>query len=82
VDVFARADVGSKPPSRVSSETAEPVFTGEPGQVAGYLVSRMQPHSDTLGLLTAELLHLAREGTAMDSLCFVLADDTKVTVWP
>jgi hypothetical protein len=82
VDVYARADAGSSPPLRAIDETAVPVFSGEPRQVAGYLVSRMRPHADTLALLTAELSHLAGEGTATDSLCFVLADHTRVTVWP
>jgi hypothetical protein len=82
MDVYTRADAGSKPPLRASDERAAPVFTGAPPQVAGFLAVRMRPHPDTLGLLTAELSHLAVAASVTDSLCFVLDDATKVTVWP
>jgi hypothetical protein len=82
MDVYARADAGSRPPQLPSDETAAPLFTGAPPQVAGYLASRMRSHPDTVALLTAELSHLAGAGMTTDSLCFVLADDTRVTVWP
>jgi len=82
MDIYARADSGSRPPMLLSGETAAPLFTGGPSQVAGYLASRMRPHPDTIALLTAELSHLAGVGMTTDSLCFVLADETRVTVWP
>lgn len=82
MDVYERADTGSRPPLLLSDETTAPLFTGPPPQVAGYLASRMRPHPDTVALLTAELSHLAGAGMTTDSLCFVLADDTRVTVWP
>jgi hypothetical protein len=82
MDVYARADARSRPPLFLSDERAAPLFTGAPPQVAGYLASRMRPHPDTVALLTAELLHLAGAGMMTDSLCFVLADETRVTVWP
>jgi hypothetical protein len=82
MDVYERADAGSRPPLLSGYETSAPLFTGPPRQVAGYLASRMRPHPDTVALLTAELSHLAGAGMPTDSLCFVLADDTRVTVWP
>jgi hypothetical protein len=82
MDVFARADAASKPPRMARDERSPPLFSGAPAQVAGYLARRMRPHPDTHALLTAELSHLAGAGLASDSLCFVLSDDTRVTVWP
>ena len=82
MDVYARADAGSRPPRRASDERGPAIFAGTPGEVAGYLAARLPPRPDTEALLTAELAHLDAEGLADDSLCFVLRDSSKVTVRP
>ena len=53
-----------------------------PDQVAEFLGPRMEKRTHTIALVTAELTHLARAGWATDSLTFVLADETSVTVRP
>jgi tRNA (Thr-GGU) A37 N-methylase len=82
MEVFARADAGSRPPRLAMDEGRAAIFAGTPGEVAGYLASRMPERPDTVALLTAELTHLAAEGLVTDSLCFVLEDAQKVTVRP
>jgi hypothetical protein len=82
MDVFARADAGSRPPLRAHDEPVAAIFAGTPSQVANYLAARMPAQPDTAALLTAELTHLAREGLATDSLCLMLNDSRKVTIRP
>jgi hypothetical protein len=78
--IFARTDIGSRPPRWAHDEPAAAIFAGTPSQVATYLAARMPKHPDTLGLLIAELTHLAGEGLAGDSLCFALSNNRKVTI--
>jgi hypothetical protein len=80
MDVFARRDIGSRPPQWARDEPAPAIFAGTPSQVATYLAARMPKHPDTVALLTAELTHLAGEGLAGDSLCFALSTSRKVTI--
>ena len=82
MNVFARPDVGSRPPRRARDEPAAAIFTGTPAQVAGYLASRFPAQPDTVALFTAELSHLATAGLPDDSICFVLGPGRKVTVRP
>jgi hypothetical protein len=80
MDIFARTDIGSRPPLRARDEPAPAIFAGTPTQVANYLAARMPTHPDTVALLTAELTHLAGEGLASDSLCIPLGNSRKVTI--
>jgi len=82
MDVFTRPDLYSQAPPTARQEPDGPVFSGSPNQVAAFLGPRMEKRTHTLALVTAELLHLERAGWATDSLTFVLADDTSVTVRP
>lgn len=82
MDVFLRPDLYSQAPPTARQERDAPLFTGSPTQVAAYLGPRMEQRTHTLALVTAELTHLARDGWPTDSLTFVLADDTSVTVRP
>jgi hypothetical protein len=82
MDVFTRPDLYSQAPPTARQEPDGPVFSGSPNQVAAFLGPRMEKRTHTLALVTAELTHLERAGWATDSLTFVLADDTSVTVRP
>jgi hypothetical protein len=82
MEVFLRPDLYSLAPSTAREEPAAPVFSGSPRQVADFLGRRMEQRTHTLALVTAELAHLARAGWPTDSLTFVLADETSVTVRP
>jgi hypothetical protein len=82
MDVYLRPDLYSQAPPSARQEPEAPVFTGSPAQVAAYLGSRMEQRTHTLALVKAELSHLARAGWPTDSLTFVLADETSVTVRP
>jgi hypothetical protein len=82
MNVFARPDVGSRPPRRARDEPAAAIFTGTPAQVAEYLTTRFPAQADTVVLITAELAHLATAGLPDDSICFVLGHGRKVTVRP
>jgi hypothetical protein len=82
MDVFARPDMYSHAPATSREEPAAPVFSGTPAEVAEFLGPRMAKRTHTLALVRAELMHLARAGWPTDSLTFVLADDTSVTVRP
>jgi hypothetical protein len=82
MEVFLRPDLYSRAPATARQEPDGPVFCGSPGQVADYLGPRMEQRTHTLALVTAELNHLARDGWPTDSLTFVLADDSSVTVRP
>ena len=82
MDVFTRPDLYSQAPPTARQEPDGPVFSGSPNQVAAVQGPRMEKRTHTLALVTAELLHLERAGWATDSLTFVLADDTSVTVRP
>ena len=80
--VFARPDLRSQAPPTAGQERDEPIFTGTPEEVAHFLGLRMAQRTHTLALLGGELKHLARSAWPTDSLTFVLADETSVTVWP
>jgi hypothetical protein len=82
MEVFVRPDMHSLAPPTAGDEPDPPIFRGSPGEVAEFLGPRMAQRTHTLALVTAELRHLARSAWATDSLTFVLADDTSVTVWP
>jgi hypothetical protein len=82
MEVFIRPDIYSQAPATARQEPGAPVFSGTPAQVAEYLGPRMEQRTHTLALVRAELTHLARDGWPSDSLTFVLADDTSVTVRP
>ena len=82
MEVFLRPDLYSQAPPTARQEPDEPIFRGTPAQVAAYLGQRMAQRSHTLALVTAELAHLAKSGWPTDSLTFVLADETSVTVRP
>jgi hypothetical protein len=82
MDVFLRPDLYSQAPATAREEPDGPVFTGSARQVADFLGPRMEKRTHTLALVTAELAHLARAGWPTDSLTFVLADETSVTVRP
>jgi hypothetical protein len=82
MDVFTRPDLYSQAPPTARQEPDGPVFSGSPNQVAAFLGPRMEKRTHTIALVTAELTHLERAGWATDSLTFVLADDTSVTVRP
>jgi hypothetical protein len=80
MDIFARTDIGSRPPLWGCDEPAPAIFAGTPSQVANYLATRMPTHPDTVALVTAELTHLAGKGLASDSLCIPLSNSCKVTI--
>jgi hypothetical protein len=82
MEVFARADLGARPPRWAHDEPDAAIFAGTPWHVASYLAARMPKQPDRVTLLTAELKHLAREGLATDSLCLVLSNCRKVTIRP
>lgn len=82
MDVYLRPDLYSQAPPTARQEPEAPLFTGSPAQVAAFLGPRMEQRTHTLALVTAELTHLARAGWPTDSLTFVLADETSVTVRP
>jgi hypothetical protein len=82
MEVFLRPDLYSQAPPTARQEPDAPVFSGTPGQVAEFLGPRMEQRTHTLALVRAELDHLARAGWPTDSLTFVLADETSVTVRP
>jgi hypothetical protein len=82
MDVFTRPDLYSQAPPTARQEPIGPVFTGSAAQVAEFLGPRMAQRTHTIALVTAELAHLARAGWPTDSLTFVLADDSSVTVRP
>ena len=82
MEVFLRPDLYSQAPPSAREEPGAPVFSGTPLQVAEYLGRRMEQRTHTLALVTAELTHLARAGWPTDSLTFVLADESSVTVRP
>jgi hypothetical protein len=82
MDIFARANVGSRAPRLAEDEPLGPLFAGTPPQVAGYLAGQMSTPPETLAPLTAELTHLANAGRPGDSLSLVLRDFRKVTVRP
>ena len=80
--VFIRPDMYSLAPPTARQEPQGPVFSGTPAQVAEFLGPRMEQRTHTLALVRAELTHLSRAGWPTDSLTFVLADETTVTVRP
>jgi hypothetical protein len=82
MDVFTRPDLHSQAPPTAGQERDAPIFTGTPDEVARFLGPRMAQRTHTLALVAAELKHLARSAWSTDSLTFVLADDTSVTVRP
>jgi hypothetical protein len=82
MDVFARPDIHSQAPPTARQEPDPPVFTGTPAEVADFLGPRLAQRTHTLALIAGELKHLARTAWASDSLTFVLADETSVTVRP
>jgi hypothetical protein len=82
MDVFSRPDLYSQAPPTARQEPRPPVFTGTAAQVADFVGSRMSTRTHTLALVAGELAHLDRAGWATDSLTFVLADDSSVTVRP
>jgi hypothetical protein len=82
MNVYTRPDLYSQAPRTALQEPQPPVFTGTPAQVADFVGSRMSTRTHTLALVAGELSHLAHAGWATDSLTFVLADDTSVTVRP
>ena len=82
MDVFSRPDLHSQAPKTARLEPRPPVFTGTPAQVADFVGSRMSTRTHTLALVAGELSNLARAGWPTDSLTFVLADDSSVTVRP
>ncbi|HEX2102899.1 MAG TPA: hypothetical protein VHF51_04570 [Solirubrobacteraceae bacterium] len=82
MDVYARPDLHSQAPPTAGQERDAPIFSGTPEEVARFLGPRMSQRTHTLALLAAELKHLARSAWQTDSLTFVLADETSVTVWP
>jgi hypothetical protein len=82
MNVFTRPDLYSQAPPTARQEPLPPVFTGTPAQVADFVGSRMSRRTHTLALVAGELDHLSRAGWATDSLTFVLADDSSVTVRP
>jgi hypothetical protein len=82
MEIFARPDLFSKAPPTARQEPHPPLFTGTPAQVADFVGSRMSTRTHTLALVAGELTHLARAGWPTDSLTFVLADDSSVTVRP
>jgi hypothetical protein len=59
MEVFARADIGSRPPRWTHDEPAAAIFTGTPSHVANYLAAHMPKQPNRVALLTAELTHLA-----------------------
>jgi hypothetical protein len=82
MDVYARPDIHSLAPPTASREPHPPVFSGTPAEVAAFLGPRMEQRTHTLALVAGELKHLAGSAWPTDSLTFVLADETSVTVRP
>jgi hypothetical protein len=82
MDVFARPDLHSQAPPTAGQERDAPIFSGSPEEVAQFLGPRMAQRTHTLALVSAELKHLARSAWSTDSLTFVLADESSVTVRP
>jgi hypothetical protein len=82
MEVFARPDMYSQAPATARDEPDAPLFSGTPTEVADYLGPRMEKRTHTLALVRAELANLARAGWPTDSLTFVLADESTVTVRP
>jgi hypothetical protein len=82
MNVFARPDLHSQAPPTAGQEREAPIFTGTPAEVADFLGPRMEQRTHTFALVAAELKHLARSAWPTDSLTFVLADETSVTVRP
>jgi hypothetical protein len=82
MDVYVRPDIHSQAPPTADQERDAPIFSGTPAEVAEFLGMRMEKRTHTLALVSAELKHLARTAWPTDSLTFVLADSTSVTVWP
>jgi hypothetical protein len=82
MDVYSRPDLYSQAPRTARHEPAPPVFSGTAAQVAEFIGRRMATRTHTLALVEGELTHLARAGWPTDSLTFVLADETSVTVRP
>jgi hypothetical protein len=82
MDVYDRPDAYSQAPRTARQEPHAPVFSGTPAQVAAFVGHRMSTRTHTLALVEGELTHLARSGWPTDSLTFVLADETSVTVRP
>jgi hypothetical protein len=82
MDVFARPDMHSQAPPTARQEPDPPLFSGSPAEVAEFLGPRMAQRTHTLALIAGELKHLARTAWPTDSLTFVLADETSVTVRP
>jgi len=81
MNVFARTDIGSRPPARPGDEPAPAIFAGTPVDVANFLAARMPEQPTAAALLTAELAHMASEGLPSDALCMVLGQ-RKVTIRP
>jgi hypothetical protein len=82
MDVFSRANLGSRAPRLAGDEPLAAIFAGTPPQVAGYLAEQLLTKPETLAPLTAELTHLASFGRTSDSLSLVLRDSRMVTVRP
>jgi hypothetical protein len=82
MEIFARADMGSRPPGRACDEPAPAIFAGTPAQVARFLAPRMPEQPDAVSLLTIELTHMARTSRPNDSLCLTLGHRDKVTIRP
>jgi hypothetical protein len=82
MDVFTRPDMHSQAPPTARQEPLPPLFTGSPAEVADFLGPRMEHRTHTQALVAGELKHLAGSAWPTDSLTFVLADDTSVTVRP
>jgi hypothetical protein len=80
MDVFARADIGSRPPARACDEPTPAIFAGTPAEVARFLAPRMPEQPDAVSLLTAELTHMAGAARPTDSLCMTLGHRDKVTI--
>src|SRR3954454_17474644 len=82
MNVFARADLGSRPPVRAIDEPAPAIFAGTPLEVADFLAARMPEQPAAASLLAAELTHMAGHGLPSDALCMVLGQRNKVTIRP
>src|SRR3954462_14158835 len=82
MNVFARPDIGSRPPVRPHDEPDAAIFAGTPVEVADFLAARMPEQPTAAALLAVELTHMAREGLPSDTLCMVLDQRHKVTIRP
>ena len=82
MDVYTRPDIHSQAPPTARQEPQPPVFSGDAAEVAAFLSARIAQRTHTQALLAGELKHLAGTAWATDSLTFVLADETSVTVRP